>query len=100
MEECTSAQTLREFMHRIMRLEALVGGSHGGMLGEAIRACNLRVENHNAMMDDFHARIRTQDWYHDLSEQESEEEMQRAGARSEGQNQQEQKIAHLVMRQL
>ena len=66
-----------------MRLEALVGGSHGGMLGEAIRACNLRIDNQNAMMDDFHARIRTQDWYHDVSEQESEEEMQQAGVRNE-----------------
>ena len=84
VEECTSVQTLCEFMHRIMRLEALVGGSHGGILGEAIRACNLRIDNHNAMMDDLHARIRTQDWYHDLSEQESEEEMQQADARNEG----------------
>ena len=60
VEECTSVQTLREFIYRIMRLEALVGGSHGGILGEAIRACNLRIDNHKAMMDDFHARIRTQ----------------------------------------
>ena len=32
---------------------------------------------------DFHARIRTQDWYHDLSEQESEEEMPQSVARME-----------------
>ena len=36
----------------------------------------MRLDNHKATMDDFYARIRTQDWYHDLSEQESEEEMQ------------------------
>ena len=86
VEECNSIQTLHEFMRRIMRLEAQVGGNHGGVLGEAIRACHLRLDNHNVMMDDFHARIRTQDWYHDLSEQESEEEMQQAVARTEGQD--------------
>ena len=71
VEECTSVQTLREFMHRIMRLEGLVGGSHGGILGDAIRACSLRIDNHNSMLDDFYATIRTQDWFHDLSEQGS-----------------------------
>ena len=74
VEECSSVQTLREFMRRIMRLEAQVGGNHGGVLGEAIRACHVRLDNQNAMMDDFHARIRARDWYHDLSEQESDEE--------------------------
>ena len=69
-----------------MRLEAQVGGNHGGVLGEAIRACHLRLDNQNATMDDFYARIRTQDWYHDLSEQESEEEIQQAVARAEGQD--------------
>ena len=32
VEECSSVQTLREFMRRIMRLEAQVGGNHGGVL--------------------------------------------------------------------
>ena len=84
MEECTSVQTLREFMNRIMRLESLVGGDHGGVIGEAIRACNRRLDNHKATMDDFYARIRIQDWYHDLSEQDEEEEMQQTIARLEG----------------
>ena len=84
IEECTSVQTLREFMHRILRLEALVCGNHGGTIGEAIRACDMRLDNHKATIDDFYARIRTQEWYHDLSEQESEEEMQESVARSEG----------------
>ena len=74
-------QTLREFMNRILRLEALVCGTHGGIIGEASRACNMRLNNHKATMDDLYARIRTQEWYHDLSEQESEEEMQQAVAR-------------------
>ena len=36
VEECNSAQTLREFMRRIMRLEAQVGGNHGGVLGKPL----------------------------------------------------------------
>ena len=46
VEECTSVQTLREFVHRILRLEALFCGNHGGIIGEAIRACNLRLDSH------------------------------------------------------
>ena len=69
-----------------MRLEAQVGGNHGGVLGEAVRACHVGLDNQNAMMDDFHARIRARDWYHDLSEQESDEEIQQIVARAEGQD--------------
>ena len=45
----------------------MLSGEHGGVIGEAIRACNRRLDNHRATMDDFYARISTQDWYHDLS---------------------------------
>ena len=76
MEESTSVQTLRELRNRILRLEALVCGNHGGILGEAVRACNMRLDNHKATMDDLYARIRTQERCRDLSEQESEEEIQ------------------------
>ena len=94
MEECTSVQILCEF---ILRLEAMVCGNHGGVIGEAIRACNVRLDHHRATMDDLYAGA----WYHDLSEQESEEEMQQAVARSEGHDtnaeiNQERRIAHLV----
>ena len=85
VEECISVQNLREFMHRITRLEAQVGGNHGGALGEAIRACHLRLDNQNVLMEEFHARIRARDWYHDLSEQESDEEIQQIVARAESQ---------------
>ena len=34
VEECISAQSIREFMCRIMRLEAQVGANHGGVIGE------------------------------------------------------------------
>ena len=65
-------------MSKIHRLESLVSGDQGGSVGEAIRACNRRLDDHKARMDVFYARIRTQDWYHDLSEGESEEETQRS----------------------
>ena len=68
VEECASVHTLREFMTRILRLESLVCGEHRGVIGEAIRACNRRLDHHRATMGDFHARIRNQDWYHDVSD--------------------------------
>ena len=37
--ECMSVQNVREFMRRIMRLEAQIGGNHGGVIGETIRSC-------------------------------------------------------------
>ena len=67
--------TLRELMSKILRLETMLSGEHGGVIGEAIRACNRRIDNQRATMDDFYARIRTQDWFHDLSDQEEEEEI-------------------------
>ena len=75
VEECASVHALREFMTKIIGLESMVCGEHGGTIREAIRACNRRIDNHRATMDDFYARIRIQDWYHDLSEHESNEEM-------------------------
>ena len=60
IKECTSIQTLREFMKRILRLETLVCGNHGGIIGETVRVCNMRLDNHKATMDNFYARIRAQ----------------------------------------
>ena len=74
VEECASMHTLREFITKILRLESMVCGEHGGVVGEAIRACNRRLDYHQAIMDDFYARIRIQDWYHDVSNQEDDEE--------------------------
>ena len=84
IEECASVHTLREFMTKILRLESMVCGEQGRIVGEAIRACNTRLDNHKATMDDFYARIRIQDWYRDLSEQEDDEETQQSTTRTEG----------------
>ena len=59
-------------MSKIRRLEAT--GEDGGAIVEAIRACNRRLDSHRDTMDDFYARISTQDWYHDISDQEGGEE--------------------------
>ena len=76
VEECATVHTLREFMSKICRLEAMFFGEDGGVIFEAIRACNRRIDSHKNTLDDFYARIMTQDWYHDISDQEEDEEME------------------------
>ena len=46
------------------------------MIFDAIRACNRRIDSQKIAMDDIYARIRTQDWYHDISDQEEDEEIE------------------------
>ena len=38
VEECASVRTLREFISKIHRLESMLSGEHGGVIGEAVRA--------------------------------------------------------------
>ena len=74
-------------MSKILRLEPMLRGEHGGVIGEAIRACNRRIDSHRATMDDFYARISTQDWYHDLSDQEGNEEVRLSNRDTNAENQ-------------
>ena len=76
VEECATVHTLREFMSKICRLEAMFTGEDGGAIFGAIRACNGRIDSQKNALEDIRARIRTQDWYHDISEQEEDEEME------------------------
>ena len=76
VEECASVHTLREFISKILRLESMLSGENGGAIGETIRACNRRIDNHRDMMEDFYARISIQDWYHDISDQDGGEEVE------------------------
>ena len=77
VEECATVHTLlREFMSKICRLESMFTGEDGGAIFEAIRACNRRIDSQKITLDDFYARIRTQDWYHDISDQEEDEEVE------------------------
>ena len=68
VEECATVHTLREFMSTGWMVRM------GGAIFEAIRACNPRIDSHRDTMDDFYARISSQDWYHDISDQEGGEE--------------------------
>ena len=76
VEECATMHTLRRFMSKICRLEAMFTGEDGGVIFEAIRACNRRIHSQKNTLDDLYARIRAQDWYHDISDQEEDEEME------------------------
>ena len=87
VEECASVHTLREFMSKIHRLESMLSGEHGGVIGEAIRACNRRIDSQRATLDDFYARISIQDWYHDISDQEGDEEVRMSNRDTNTENQ-------------
>ena len=87
VEEYASVHTLREFMSKIFRLESMLSGEHGGVIGEAIRACNRRIDSRRASMDNFYARISTQDWYHDISDQEGGEEVRMSNRDTNAENQ-------------
>ena len=76
VEECATVHTLREFMSKICRLEALFTGEDGGAIFGDIRACNQRIDSQKNALEDIYARIRTQDWYHDISDQAEDEERQ------------------------
>ena len=74
VEEHASANTLREFMMKIQRLESMLVGDNGGAVREAIRVYNRRIDHQQASLDDVRARIRAQNWHHELSDQEEEDE--------------------------
>ena len=83
VEECISVHSVREFMGCIMLIESRIGGT-GGVIGEAIRNCFMTLDSQAADLEDLRDRMRTQEWYHDLSEQESDDEAQRRLTRAEG----------------
>ena len=66
-----------------MSIEAQIGGNTGGVIGETIRNCLVRLDGQAADLEDLRARIRAQDWYHDLSEQGSDDEIQQRLAQAE-----------------
>ena len=56
VEECATVHTIREFMYKICRLEAMFTGENGGEIVGAIRACNRRLDSHRDTMDDFYCQ--------------------------------------------
>ena len=84
VEECISVHNVREFTRRIMRIESRIG-STGGVIGETVRTCFMRLDSQAADLEDLRERMRTQEWYHDLSEQEGDDEVQQRLTCAEGQ---------------
>ena len=75
VEEYASANTFREFMTKIQRLESMLVGNGGGTVGEAIRVCTLstrRIDQQQASLDDVRTRTRAQEGNREWSEENSE----------------------------
>ena len=72
VEEYASANTFREFMTKIQRLESMLVGNGGGTVGEAIRVCTRRIDQQQASLDDVRSRMRAQDGNREWSEENSE----------------------------
>ena len=84
---CAMEHNLETLRTRLLRLESMLSGERGGVIGETIRACNRRIDSDRATMDDFYARISTQDWYRDLSDQEGTEEVRLSSRDTNAENQ-------------
>ena len=72
VEEYASANTFREFMAKIQRLESMLVSDGGGTVGEAIRVCTRRIDQQQASLDDVRSRLRAQDGNGEWSEENSE----------------------------
>ena len=72
VEEYASANTFREFMTKIQRLESMLVSNGGGTVGEAIRVCTRRIEQQQALLDEVRNRMRTQDERCDWSDENVE----------------------------
>ena len=55
------------------------------MYSDTIRHCLMRLDQHATDLEDLRERMRTHEWYHDLSEQESDDETQRTHTHAEEQ---------------
>ena len=64
-EESVNLHHVNESLNRIIRLEASVGHGH---LSESLRECEVTANQCEAGLADLENRMRTQDWYHDLSD--------------------------------
>ena len=72
VEEYASANTFREFMTKIQRLESMLVNNNGGTIGEAIRVCTRRIDQQQASLDDVRSRMQAQDGNWEWSEENSE----------------------------
>ena len=82
IEECVTVHHVHEYMRRIILIELRIGNS-GGVIGDTLRQCQVKLDQCTTSLNDLRERMRTQDWYHDLSEQESDDETQPTTGRAE-----------------
>ena len=61
VEECITVYHVREYMRRIKLIENRVGKC-GGVIGETIRQCLVRLDQNASDLNDLRERMRTQDW--------------------------------------
>ena len=74
VEESLRASHVSEFTRRIVFIEERIGFG-GGVVTENIRECQVRLKQFAAGLEDLRDRMRNQDWYHDLSDQQSSDEI-------------------------
>ena len=74
VEEYASASNFREFMTKIQRLESMLLSDGGGTVGEAIRLCNRRIDQQQAVLEDVKSRVRTRAQETNVGWEWSEEE--------------------------
>ena len=72
VEEYASANTFREFMTKVQRLESMLVGNGGGTVGEAIRVCTRRIDQQQASLDDVRTPMRAQEGNREWSEENSQ----------------------------
>ena len=73
-QESVNLNHVSESLRWIIRLEESDGH---GQVALSLRECHVRVNHCEASLHDLENRMRTQDWFHDLSEQESSDEIPR-----------------------
>ena len=75
-EESVNLHHVNESLRRIIRLEESVGHGH---VGESVREFHVRLSQWQcaANLARLEDRMRTQNWHHELSDQESDDEVDR-----------------------
>ena len=64
-------------MRRIILIVQRIGVS-GGVIGETLSECKVRSDQCTAGLANLNNRMRNQEWYHDVSERESSDEIHQA----------------------
>ena len=60
IEECITVHNVCEYVRHIILIESHIGNS-GGVIGETLRHCQVRLDQYAARLTDLRERMRTQD---------------------------------------